>query len=160
MTAGAAGGDTGSGAYPVPPGKTLRLTDLVPENPQGDSGTVTIAVGGKTLLAPALENFREQDFHWASAILVTEGQKVTITVSCRQPGTPAGFGSGPDELHGRGRDQRNAGVAAAAVGSPHRDPHKGESVRIGLPPAGRGADPAGCAPRSRAVVSPAAGEPA
>ncbi|MFD3457452.1 hypothetical protein ACFWVC_35410, partial [Streptomyces sp. NPDC058691] len=43
---------------------------------------------GKTLLAPALGNFREQDFHWASAILVPEKQKVTDTVACRKPGTP------------------------------------------------------------------------
>jgi hypothetical protein len=97
LTAGAAAGGSGTGTYPVPAGKTLRLTDLVLENPQGDSGTVTIAVGGKTLLAPALENFREQDFHWASAILATEGQKVTITVSCHQPGTPAGGGPAPTQ---------------------------------------------------------------
>lgn len=97
LTADAAGGATGTGSYPVPPGKTLRLTDLVLENPQGDSGTVTISVGDKTLLSPALENFREQDFHWASAILVTEGRKVTISVSCRQPGTPPGSGPAPTQ---------------------------------------------------------------
>ncbi|MFG1804913.1 hypothetical protein [Streptomyces sp. NPDC049040] len=97
LTAAGSAGASGTGSYPVPPGKTLRLTDLVLENPQGDSGTVTIAVGGKTLLAPALENFREQDFHWASAILVTEGQKVTITVACRQPGTPPGSGPAPSQ---------------------------------------------------------------
>lgn len=92
LAASAASGANGTASYAVPPGKTLRLTDLVLENPQGDSGTVAIAVGGKTLLAPALENFREQDFHWASAILVPEGDKVTVTLTCRTPGTPAGSG--------------------------------------------------------------------
>ncbi|NUP37595.1 MAG: hypothetical protein HOY76_11420 [Streptomyces sp.] len=97
LSASASAGATRTSPYTVPPGKTLRLTDLVLENPQGDQGRVTIAVGGKTLLAPALENFREQDFHWASAILVTEGQKVTLTVSCRAPGTPPGSGSAPTQ---------------------------------------------------------------
>lgn len=95
LTASASAGGTGSGTYVVAVGKTMRLTDLVLENPQGDSGVVTIAVGGKTLLAPALENFREQDFHWASAILVPEKEKVTITVTCRTPGTPPGTTPAP-----------------------------------------------------------------
>ncbi|WUH92728.1 hypothetical protein OG900_23205 [Streptomyces sp. NBC_00433] len=97
LTAGAGSGGTGSASYPVPPGKTLRMTDLLLENPQGDSGTLTISVGGRTVLAPALENFRDLDFHWASAILAAEGQKVTITVSCRRPGTPAGAAAAPTQ---------------------------------------------------------------
>ncbi|HEY5835151.1 hypothetical protein [Streptomyces sp.] len=95
LSATATAGGTDSGTYTVPAGKTMRLTDLVLENPQGDSGVVTIAVGGRTLLAPALENFREQDFHWASAILVPERQKVSLTVSCGAPGTPPGPGPAP-----------------------------------------------------------------
>ncbi|MFC5644921.1 hypothetical protein [Kitasatospora cinereorecta] len=74
--------------FPVPAGKTLRLTDLVLENPQGDTGTITIAVDDKPLLSPALENFREQDFHWSSALIVTGGQHITLTVTCRQIGQP------------------------------------------------------------------------
>jgi hypothetical protein len=70
----------------------LRLTDLVLENPQGDAGTITLSVGDKTLLAPALENFREQDFHWASAILAGPKQKITVTLACRTVGRPP---SGP-----------------------------------------------------------------
>ncbi|MEU6347241.1 hypothetical protein ABZ883_40615 [Streptomyces sp. NPDC046977] len=88
LTAAGSAGGTDADTYTVAAGKTLRLTDLVLENPQGDSGVVTITVGDRTLLAPALENFREQDFHWASAILVPEKQKVTVTVACRKPGTP------------------------------------------------------------------------
>ncbi|GAA0686309.1 hypothetical protein GCM10010193_45230 [Kitasatospora atroaurantiaca] len=92
-------GSDGSDSYTVPDGKTLRLTDLVLENPQGDSGTITIAVDGKPLLAPALENFREQDFHWASAILVNAKQKVTLTVSCQQVGHPP-TGTAPTKCSG------------------------------------------------------------
>ncbi|MFG2333288.1 hypothetical protein ACGFMM_27200 [Streptomyces sp. NPDC048604] len=88
LTASAPANGTDSATYKVPDGKVLRLTDLVLENPQGDTGTVTISVGGKPLLAPALENFREQDFHWASAILAGSKQEITVTVSCRTVGRP------------------------------------------------------------------------
>lgn len=91
----APGGVSTPSTYTVPVGTTMRLTDLVLENPQGDSGVVTIKVGDKTLLAPALENFREQDFHWASAILIPEKQKITVTVTCRTPGTPPGVTPAP-----------------------------------------------------------------
>jgi hypothetical protein len=93
----AAGGGPASTSYTIPAGKTMRLTDLVLENPQGDSGVVSIVVGGRTLLAPALENFREQDFHWASAILVPEKQSITLTVTCRTPGTPPGVSPAPSK---------------------------------------------------------------
>ncbi|MER5638067.1 hypothetical protein ABT095_14045 [Kitasatospora sp. NPDC002227] len=89
LTAAPKAGQDGTDTYTVPDGRTLRLADLVLENPQGDSGTVTIAVDDKPLLSPALENFREQDFHWASAILVSGKQRVTLTVSCQQVGHPA-----------------------------------------------------------------------
>ncbi|MFI8106546.1 hypothetical protein [Streptomyces sp. NPDC086023] len=92
LTASAPAGGTDSATYKVPDDKVLRLTDLVLENPQGDTGTVTISVGGKPLLAPALENFREQDFHWASAILAGPKQEITVTVTCRTVGRPP---SGP-----------------------------------------------------------------
>ena len=82
----------------MPVGKTMRLTDLVLENPQGDSGVVTIAVGGRTLLAPALENFREQDFHWASAILVAGQGEGHPHGLLRRPRHPARLRPGPDHL--------------------------------------------------------------
>ncbi|MGG8408356.1 hypothetical protein ACM614_18015 [Streptomyces sp. 12297] len=93
LTASAPANGTDSATYKVPEDKVLRLTDLVLENPQGDTGTVTLSVAGKPLLAPALENFREQDFHWASAILVGAKQEITVTVTCRTVGRPP---SGPN----------------------------------------------------------------
>ncbi|MFJ3924620.1 hypothetical protein [Streptomyces sp. NPDC090022] len=88
LTAAAPANGTQTATFTVPEGKVLRLTDLVLENPQGDAGTVTFAVGGKPLLSPALENFREQDFHWASALLAGPKQDITITLTCRTIGHP------------------------------------------------------------------------
>ncbi|WP_030207418.1 hypothetical protein [Streptomyces sp. NRRL S-87] len=88
LTAAAAAGGSDTATYTVPEGKVLRLTGLILENPQGDNGTVVFSVGGKPLLAPALENFREQDFHWGSGLLAAEKQEVTITLTCRTVGRP------------------------------------------------------------------------
>ncbi|MDQ1007786.1 hypothetical protein QFZ82_002271 [Streptomyces sp. V4I23] len=98
LTPSAPAGGTAAAAYTVPDGKVLRLTDLVLENPQGDAGTITLSVGDKTLLAPALENFREQDFHWASAILAGPKQKITVTLACRTVGRPPS-GPAPDRCN-------------------------------------------------------------
>ncbi|MEV4331023.1 hypothetical protein AB0K02_10835 [Streptomyces sp. NPDC049597] len=95
LTPSAPAGGTAAATYTVPDGKVLRLTDLVMENPQGDAGTITLSVDDKTLLAPALENFREQDFHWASAILAGPKQKITVTLACRTVGRPPS-GPAPD----------------------------------------------------------------
>lgn len=38
----------------------------------------------------ALENFRNQDYHSVTPIRVPAGSRVTLTVVCRQPGTPVG----------------------------------------------------------------------
>ncbi|MGW0702233.1 COG1470 family protein [Streptomyces sp. NPDC002867] len=98
LTPSAPAGGSAAAAYTVPEGKVLRLTDLVLENPQGDAGTITLSVGDKTLLAPALENFREQDFHWASAILAGPKQKITVTLACRTVGRPPS-GPAPDRCN-------------------------------------------------------------
>ncbi|MGW2564553.1 COG1470 family protein [Streptomyces sp. NPDC001514] len=98
LTPSAPAGGTAAATYTVPDGKVLRLTDLVMENPQGDAGTITLSVGDKPLLAPALENFREQDFHWASAILAGPKQKITVTLACRTVGRPPS-GPAPDRCH-------------------------------------------------------------
>lgn len=76
--------------YRVPAGQTFDLTDLVVQNPQGDAGTVEISSQGRTLLRLALENFRDNDYHFISPIVVPSGGRVTMTVTCRQVGRPVG----------------------------------------------------------------------
>lgn len=94
------GGDPTSGTvYRVPAGQVFDLTDLVVQNPQGDSGTVVIAAGDRTLLRLALQNFRDQDYHFVTPIVVPAGGQITMTVTCSAVGRPVG-GPAPAQCDG------------------------------------------------------------
>ncbi|PKT67933.1 hypothetical protein CW362_37765 [Streptomyces populi] len=86
-----AGGDPTAGTvFRVPKDQVLDLTDLVVQNPQGDSGTVVIAAEDRTLLRLALQNFRDQDYHFVTPIAVPAGGRITMTVTCAKVGQPVG----------------------------------------------------------------------
>jgi hypothetical protein len=79
---------------PVDPKKTLVVTDLILQNPRGDTGTLQIlrkaADGTQTLVLEfALANFRDLDHHWSQGIAFLPGEKVVVAVSCQNPGTTA-----------------------------------------------------------------------
>jgi hypothetical protein len=73
-------------AYPVGPKDTLSIADIVLENPQGDSGTVSIQVvdgaNTSTLLTENMDNFRDLDYHFVSPPVLTGNQKLQIQVNC------------------------------------------------------------------------------
>jgi hypothetical protein len=77
---------TGTDAYPVGAKDTLSISDIVLENPQGDSGTVSIQVvdGATTgtLLTENMDNFRALDYHFVSPPVLTGNQKLQIQVNC------------------------------------------------------------------------------
>jgi hypothetical protein len=73
----------------------VSLTDFVFENPQGDFGTVELAVGDTVVFHLALENFRTNDFHFVSPIRATQRQTITMTVRCRVVGRPPGLEPAP-----------------------------------------------------------------
>ncbi|WP_308433605.1 COG1470 family protein [Streptomyces cirratus] len=83
------GGETKTGTYTVPKGKTFGITDIVVANFQGDEGVVTINFGERKVTTIALETFRNQDYHWVTPIRITENETVTVQVTCAKPGTPA-----------------------------------------------------------------------
>jgi hypothetical protein len=69
----------------VPQGGGLAVTDLVFENPNGNSGTVYLVrrESGKAdqiLMTIRLENFRDLDFHFVTPVVFKENQ--TMTFSC------------------------------------------------------------------------------
>jgi hypothetical protein len=86
-------GQSRSYFFDLPAKATMAITDVVFENPQGDSGTISVAVDGQTKLRLALENFRSIDYHFVTPIEVPRGAAVTMTVSCTEPGQPAGASS-------------------------------------------------------------------
>jgi hypothetical protein len=75
---------------PQPPaGKTLMLTDIVLENPNGDSGVITLSRGTDPIYVLGLGNFRDLDYHFVAPLLFTNGQ-LTVRVQCSTPGTGNG----------------------------------------------------------------------
>ncbi len=65
----------------VPEGSAVAITDLVFENPAGNSGTLRLLRNNRVLFELRLENFRDLDFHFVTPILVNEKQ--TLTLECR-----------------------------------------------------------------------------
>jgi hypothetical protein len=69
--------------------QVLSLTDLFYENPQGDTGTLTVQVGDRVLFSKGLANFRDLADHFVSPLVLSPGTTLTLRVNCRQPGKTA-----------------------------------------------------------------------
>jgi hypothetical protein len=65
---------------------TFLLTDLVLQNPQGDTGRVDVLVNNQIILTMSLANFRDQDYHLVTPVEAGAGQAVSIHTNCTQPG--------------------------------------------------------------------------
>ncbi|HEV2783577.1 MAG TPA: hypothetical protein VGX25_29680 [Actinophytocola sp.] len=72
----------------IPAGKTLVITDLLLQNPHGDSGTIRILRGGKVLYEFGLSNFRDYDYHSIAPLTFGPTQKLEIAINCQTPGAP------------------------------------------------------------------------
>ena len=85
-------GPTTAQNFDNPISTTFAVTDIVLQNPNGDSGIVQIKRNGNILLQSALENFRDLDLHFVAPYMFTPGSTMTMTVTCNTPGpaNPAG----------------------------------------------------------------------
>jgi hypothetical protein len=82
-------GDNGSVNLPVPPNKSFDMTDVVFENVNGDSGTISIIRGNSIVLQENLANFRSLDYHFVSPIPFSAGTPVMLQATCANPaGSP------------------------------------------------------------------------
>ncbi|HEV2086792.1 MAG TPA: hypothetical protein VGR21_00640 [Cryptosporangiaceae bacterium] len=79
---------TDSSTFTVPAKQTLTITDVVLQNPQGDTGRLDLLANGKVLLTLALANFRDIDYHFVSPIEVPAGRTVVARMTCQQVGSP------------------------------------------------------------------------
>lgn len=82
-----AAGRFGTVAYKPPEGKVLWITDLVLQNPRGDSGIVQIRRDDEILFEVGLNNFRDLDYHFIQPLLFTGSDNVVLAVECANPGT-------------------------------------------------------------------------
>lgn len=76
-------------ATPAGKGRVFSLTDIVLQNPQGDTGLLTLERANVPLLVVRLENFRDLDYHYVAPIIFTGDQPLTLKVDCQnQPPSP------------------------------------------------------------------------
>lgn len=64
----------------------LTITDLVLQNPQADTGVLTIADNGTVIMTTQLSDFRNYDLHFITPITVLSGKSLTMSVQCQDPG--------------------------------------------------------------------------
>jgi hypothetical protein len=76
-------GPTCTGKVTAGPKQTLSLTDLVMQNPEGDSGILTISFRGTPDLIFRLDNFRDYDYHFISSPTLGPGDSMTIAIECQ-----------------------------------------------------------------------------
>ena len=65
---------------------TFAVTDIVLQNPNGDTGFVQIKRDGVVLMQSALENFRDLDLPRVAPYMFNPGSTMTMTVACTTPG--------------------------------------------------------------------------
>jgi hypothetical protein len=86
----------------VPDGQVFQITDIVFQNPEGDTGQLQIRRGDTVLYQIGLANFRDYDYHFVTPLRFTAGQQVVLAVQCLTAGntancTPAASFSGFSE---------------------------------------------------------------
>jgi hypothetical protein len=82
--------------FAIPAKKVLTVTDLVLQNPAGEFGQLAIrrdpdpAVAGdeQVLLVSRLENFRDLDYHFVTALIFKAGQELEVEVICQNNAKP------------------------------------------------------------------------
>ncbi|MEV8374609.1 hypothetical protein AB0P21_17850 [Kribbella sp. NPDC056861] len=73
-------------SYSAPDKKSVNISDLVLQNPRGDTGILRISIGKDVLLETGLANFRDLDYHYLEPLHAEPGQEVTVSVNCTVPG--------------------------------------------------------------------------
>jgi hypothetical protein len=87
--------DKGSTEFTVPAKSVLQLTDIVLQNPAGNTGALRIQRGDTPLLVNELGNFRDLDYHFVAPIVFTAGQKLILSADCTSPGcSPSAYFAG------------------------------------------------------------------
>jgi hypothetical protein len=69
-------------SFTPPPKRTLWISDLVLQNPEGADGVVRIQRDNEVLLVFGLQNFRDLDYHFIQPASFTNEKPFVVTVRC------------------------------------------------------------------------------
>lgn len=76
--------------YTVPAGQVLRVTDVLMQNPNADSGRLSLLRNSTVLYEASLENFTDFPYALVSPYVFEAGESVNVQLSCQQVGDPGG----------------------------------------------------------------------
>jgi len=79
----------GTANFPIDADNEFSLTDVLLQNPNGDSGRLAIMRDDQILYESALENFRDLDFHFVSPYEFAPGDRIVLQVTCDVAGKGA-----------------------------------------------------------------------
>lgn len=88
-TAPGTAGDFTTFTSEVPEDKLVWVSDMVLQNPRGDSGILQVRRGDDVLFEVGLDNFRDLDYHFIQPVRFSQEQAIVVAVDCRNPGTTA-----------------------------------------------------------------------
>jgi type II secretory pathway pseudopilin PulG len=72
-----------------PEDKLVWVSDMVLQNPRGDSGILQVRRGEDVLFEVGLDNFRDLDYHFIQPVRFSQDEAIVVAVDCRNPGTTA-----------------------------------------------------------------------
>jgi hypothetical protein len=75
--------------YSIPKNGKLDVTDIVLQNPLGDTGLLQVRSGSTVLFVFGLANFRSIDYHFVQPLVFTSSAPLVLAVQCQTPGTGA-----------------------------------------------------------------------
>ncbi len=75
--------------FPVPANKTLDVSDIVLENPLGDTGLLQVRDGAASIFVFGLANFRSIDYHFVQPLVFTHSAPLVLAVECQNTGSTA-----------------------------------------------------------------------
>jgi hypothetical protein len=85
----AAPGQTASAKYTVPSGGELRVTDVIFQNPNRDTGLFEVRRNDQVLYSLATENSFQEKLQLVTPIIFAEGDVLTVQMSCTAAGDAA-----------------------------------------------------------------------
>ncbi|HEX4061746.1 MAG TPA: hypothetical protein VHY58_12085 [Streptosporangiaceae bacterium] len=87
MSAKVAPGKTTIYPYKLTGKETLSVTDVLLENPDGNTGTMNIQSGKSPLFEFALADFRDLDYHFVQPLVFSVSHPLEVVVSCTNTGS-------------------------------------------------------------------------
>jgi hypothetical protein len=69
--------------YQIPAKRTVWISDLVLQNPDGDTGTLRVQRGDDVLLVFGLQNFRDLDYHFIQPAKFDPSAPIVVSVDCK-----------------------------------------------------------------------------